>query len=478
MKDACDIITSTMGFKGRSVLIKAQGGAFHTVDGATVAGYIKGQGTTGEMGVKLVQQACWRTRDEARDGTTTTAALIRGLLPFINDYHPVEFEEKLNRFEERVLELLEEETVDFTLEQVALTSAHGMEDIAYTIADAVKKVGEFGTLDYENGFGKIRAEFHDGYFYPEKPLSMHFGRVDYIDPMVLIIEQKIEHHSDLLPIYRTWNSINQKEKAECDRKQIPFAPRPLVIFASDIYGSALDMALANFKAGTPIVIIKTPVTETGEQKVQMCQDIQFITGTHKVFSYFSGLPLTNFGKTLDKKDMNVMNEFGTAQRIISNEKGTIIHFAKKDVGEYTKEWEDNEFNTQRKARLTCGVGTIFVGGETVVEQEYRAHLIDDTIGSCFASRKGVIRGGGLPLYQIGERLKDSFPFAVALQEPRKTIMKNANLPEDTYFTGKFEPRDTLLAVQSAVKNSISVIKTISNVERVLSDAGEGLIKNY
>lgn len=477
MNDACEIITSTMGYKGRSVFINTQKGSFHTVDGATVAGYVIGDGTSGNMGVKLVRDACWKTRDEAGDGTTTTAALIKALLRYINNYHPVEFSNLLDAFEAEVVDLLREELIDFEMIDVAMTSAHGMRDIAETITDAVAKVGEHGTLDLENGWGKIRAEFHDGYYLDEKPF-IFFGKLDLQNPLVLIIEQKIEHHSDLIPIYRAYKQIHDAQKEAAKKNNAEFIPTPLVIFASDIYGSAMDMVTTNFKAGVPVVVLRTPSFDSGEKKVNLCQDLQFITDTYKVFSFFGGSPISSFGKDHAKKDMNVSKEFGRARRIISNEKGTVIYFENKDIEAYTKDWEENEWNDQRKAKLTCGVGTIYVGGNTPVEMEYRAHLVDDTIRSCFASRHGVLRGGGLPLYEIADRL--NYDFADALKEPRRIILGNAGVTDMNVATLKegLSPRDTFLAVSSALKNAISTIKNIANVNFVLSDNGEGVAKNY
>ena len=76
-----DVVKSTLGPKGRNVIIKKNGTApLITNDGATIAKEISLKDEFEDVGAQLVINASSKTNKEAGDGTTTTAILTQSLI--------------------------------------------------------------------------------------------------------------------------------------------------------------------------------------------------------------------------------------------------------------------------------------------------------------------------------------------------------------------------------------------------------------
>ena len=68
-----DNVASTLGPKGRNVLLKEKGKEpFITKDGVTVARFVALEDPFENAGAKIIRQAATQTNDDAGDGTTTS----------------------------------------------------------------------------------------------------------------------------------------------------------------------------------------------------------------------------------------------------------------------------------------------------------------------------------------------------------------------------------------------------------------------
>ena len=77
----CDAVATTMGYRGRTVLIESPGGLpIVTKDGVSVAESIFLEDATESLGAELVKQACRKTVNEAGDSTTCTAVLTKAII--------------------------------------------------------------------------------------------------------------------------------------------------------------------------------------------------------------------------------------------------------------------------------------------------------------------------------------------------------------------------------------------------------------
>ena len=134
---------------------------------------------------------------------------------------------------------------------------------------------------------------------------------------------------------------------------------------------------------------------------------------------------------------------GTASHIeIEKDKSTIIATGdkaqiKQRLDSYKKELKDNQYTTgyvradvinRRMANLDAGVTKIKIATPSITEYRTIRFKLDDAIGAVRCALKdGVVLGGGKALYIISDR---TLTINEALQEPLKTILKNAGQKYD------------------------------------------------
>jgi chaperonin GroEL len=161
---------------------------------------------------------------------------------------------------------------------------------------------------------------------------------------------------------------------------------------------------------------------------------------------------------------------------------------------------DKDFLLERIASLTGGIGVIFVGGQTDLEQKELYDRVDDAVCAVrSALEEGILPGAGKTLLEesfITEpTLSSEHEVALkiiseALQAPFVQILLNAGLnPEDVYSNEPMEPGkgynlktgqmgdlikmgviDPLKVTRSALQNAISVAVTILSTNAIVTMA--------
>ena len=147
-----------------------------------------------------------------------------------------------------------------------------------------------------------------------------------------------------------------------------------------------------------------------------------------------------------------MEDLGLADKVIVGKDNTVIIKDNQVTDEITKRVEElreqqknktftkaeRDFVNERIASLVGGIGCIYVGGNSDIEQKEKFDRVDDSVCAVrSALQEGIIPGGGLALYDC------SFDFQVeseekydeeecaklimrdALQAPMKQILLNA-----------------------------------------------------
>src|SRR5215813_9983292 len=80
IKTLADVVSVTLGPKGRNVVIeKSWGAPIVTKDGVTVAKEIQLEDKFENMGAQMVKEVASKTSDVAGDGTTTATVLARAI---------------------------------------------------------------------------------------------------------------------------------------------------------------------------------------------------------------------------------------------------------------------------------------------------------------------------------------------------------------------------------------------------------------
>ena len=285
-----EAVKSTLGPKGRNVILeKITGSPVVTNDGVTIAREIHLKDQFENMGAQLVKEAAIKTNDIVGDGTTTATVIAQGIVregmsAIGKGANPVLVKRGIDLAVGRLVEYLQGVAHPIVTEQdyarVAAISANDDDAVGAVIAKALHTVGDGGivtveesaangmSVDFVEGF-----EFDNGYLSPymvTNPASLE-AIVD--DPYILLCSEKITKVQQLMPIL----------------DKIMRAPRPLILVAETVEGTALQMLVHNHVNGTfQCVAVRAP--GFGDRRLHKLEDIATITGG-AVFSRHSGFTL-------------------------------------------------------------------------------------------------------------------------------------------------------------------------------------------
>src|ERR1044072_730075 len=273
-----EAVKSTLGPKGRNVIIeKITGSPVVTKDGVTIAREIHLKDQFENMGAQLVKEAAIKTNDVVGDGTTTATviaqAIVReGMKAIGGGGNPVLIKRGIDKAVGLLVAHLEKVAHPVRSEQdyarVAAISANDDDVVGAAIGKALHTVGEGGVVTIEEsptiGMG---VDFVEGFEFDNGYLSPYLvtdpGRLEAIlaDPYILMCSEKITKVQQLMPLL---------DKAMR-------APRPLVVIAESIEGTALSMLVHNHVNGTfQSVAVRAP--GFGDRRLAKLEDLAAIIG--------------------------------------------------------------------------------------------------------------------------------------------------------------------------------------------------------
>ena len=440
-----DAVKTTMGPKGRNVMIqKSYGAPTISHDGVTVAEGVDlpevDDETLGyKVGAELIKQAASKMNKVAGDGTTTVTVLTYNILSEANrliaaGHNPMELRRGVEDAAADVLQALEKLAEPVTgkktrVAEVAAISA-GDASIGKLIAEVIEKVGANGVVTVEAGQGlKMESEVVEGFTfdrgYSSALMITDTNRLeaDYKNPAIVITDKKISSVSEISPLIERIAQSGKKD---------------LVLIAEDVEGEALAMLVLNKLRGAfNTVAIKAPAF--GDQRREILQDIAVLTGATVISD--------DLGLTFENADIGVL---GSARKVIVSKDATTIiegvgsaadvkhrvtqiHKQAAHTGsEYEKEQYEN-----RAAALEGKVAVIKVGGATETEIEEKKYRVDDAVAATKAAlAEGIVAGGGVTLVNLSDAIKvDGADSASAgksivkqaLLQPFRQLMINAGL---------------------------------------------------
>src|ERR1700726_4701216 len=285
-----EAVKSTLGPKGRNVILeKITGSPVVTNDGVTIAREIHLRDQFENMGAQLVKEAAIKTNDIVGDGTTTATVIAQaivqeGVRAIGDGANPVLVKRGIDMAVARLVEHLQSVAYPVQTEhdyaRVAAISANDDDAVGRVIAKALYTVGDGGIVTIEDaplpGMGVDFVEgfeFDNGYLSPymvTRPASLE-AVVD--DPYILLCSEKITKVQQLMPVL----------------DKVMRAPRPLIIIAENIEGTALSMLVHNHVNGIfQCVAVRAP--GFGDRRLHKLEDIAAVTGG-AVYSKHSGFSL-------------------------------------------------------------------------------------------------------------------------------------------------------------------------------------------
>ena len=273
-----EAVKSTLGPKGRNVILeKITGTPVVTNDGVTIAREIHLANQFENMGAQLVKEAAIKTNDVVGDGTTTATVLAQaiiteGMHAIDGGANPVLVKRGIDVAVDRLVSHLQGVAHPVATEQdyrrVAAISANDDEVVGAVIAKALHTVGDDGIVTVEessaNGMGVDFVEgfqFDNGYLSPYLVTNPASLEAVLDDPYVLLCSEKITKVQQLMPLL----------------DKIMRAPRPLVILAENVEGTALSMLVHNHVNGMfQAVAVRAP--GFGDRRLRKLEDIATVTG--------------------------------------------------------------------------------------------------------------------------------------------------------------------------------------------------------
>lgn len=395
-------VKSTLGPMGNTVLIESPEhthGITVTKDGVTVAKSIALVDPVENLAVRMMREAAEGTATLAGDGTTTaivlTEALVEAGLQIIgkNDNKTEVLRELLFETKNVIKKLgdMSKPVTKKMLSDVASISANNDKAIGKIIADTYNKVGKNGIVTVEKSqTSETYNEVTDG-------LKIDRG---YTSNLFVNNHKKDECILDDVHILVSDAEITNLLTIENVLKPIIQDGKKLLIVAPCSTNVINTLAANVMKNSLKICNITPP--SFGYKQHELMQDIALTVGA----TYFSE-------KTGD--DLSIINfsDLGHANKVIVGGDSTIVIKDKEEekVEERVQQlWEahdlankkpDKEFILSRIASLTGGIGVIYVGGNTDLEQKELYDRVDDAVCAVrSALLEGILPGGGLALYSF------------------------------------------------------------------------------
>lgn len=403
-----EVVSVTLGPKGRNVALSGFGSPKITNDGNSIVTDIELKDQFANMGVSLAKEAASKIKEKSGDGTTTGIILLRAIVKqaiknISSGASPIGIKRGLEKGSERLIKAIDAHAKpiknDADTKNIATVSASGDEEIGNIIAESFKKVGKDGVISIEEAKGiDTTIEMVEGMNFDRGYVSSYFCTnlekliVEMENPYILITDKKISSIHEILPILQN----------------VAASGKELVLIADDIEGDALSTLVVNkIRGSLKVVAIKAPAF--GDRKKAMLEDIAVLTnGT--VITEDKAMKLTEC--TID--------QLGTTEKIIITKDSTTIIGGKgsekniKDrISQIEKEISisDNSYDKEklqeRKAKLKGGVALIKVGAPTESELKRKKQSYEDSLHATRAAlEEGVVPGGGMTLINCSKVLDD------------------------------------------------------------------------
>ena len=499
-------VKSTLGPRGHTVLIESPNhtqGITVTKDGVTVAKAVDLLHPVENLAVRMMKEAADKTATSAGDGTTTaivlTEAIVKAGSDMMKDNHNrTEILKHINKEVPSIITKLKSLSKPITkrrLKDVAIISANGDKTIGTTIAKTYDKVGKTGIVTVE------RSQTSSTYNEITNGIKVERG---YNSSLFINDQKKAECILDDTYILVSDASVDNILNIENILKPIIQDRKKLLLICPCSENVVNTLAANVVKNGLKICNINPP--QFGYKQHELMQDIAISVGA----TYFSE-------KTGDDLSLITFNDLGHASKVIVSRDSTVIIKDDAENGNVIEErvaqlWEqhklavkkgDKDFILSRIASLTGGIGVIYVGGQTDIEQKELYDRVDDAVCAVrSALLEGILPGGGTALYNVAKNydaledketnLSKKIAYAIlgkALKAPIHQILLNAGLDYKEIYNDIANPIhgydvknevygdllemgviDPMKVTKHALQNAVSVATTILSTNAIITMA--------
>jgi chaperonin GroEL len=481
-----DVVGSTMGYRGRTVLRESEGGfPSPTKDGYDTLKSINLDDPVANLANLSLREAAEKTAKEAGDATTATVVLaqafIRESMLLLNSgQSPIDIKKNIEASCKKVLEFLDEKSIQITdklIHDIANTSSNGDKEITDIVTKAFIQAGENGSVGHfrsntDNTFLEfIEGNLLEAGYADERFVNVYRDRTVVFDenPIVLLSEINFRTANQLLP-FLDFASENKRQ----------------LLIISDMEFQLQDALLMNKLNGNlKVCVIKPP--HFGQKKKDVLADLALICNTNCI-------------TTLSGEDFkDRFAEFiGTCSKVIVGNTDTIFSMGenapKEIIESKITELKSNiektinpheiKYLRERISKLSGKISIIKVGALVEAELQEKIARVDDAVCAVrSAKEEGVVAGGGVLLKSASELDLDPVT-KEAIKGPYYKILANAlvieSLPDFEYPFGydviNFEAVnmieagivDSAKAIRNALINAISVSNMILMTDNVVT----------
>ncbi len=504
-------VKSTLGPRGNTVLIESPHhthGITVTKDGVTVAKSIDLIDPVENLAVRMMKEAADKTANIAGDGTTTaivlTEALVKkgfGMLEANPNINKTETLREINKLTEKVIKSLTKMSKPVNKKRmldVATISANNDKEIGKIIAEVYEHIGENGVVTVE------KSQTSETYYETTNGVKIDRG---YSNPMFINNHKRDECILEDCYVLVSDAEITNILQIENVLKPIIQERKKLLIIAPVSQNVSNTLAANVLKNNLNLCTISPP--SFGYKQHELMNDIALSVGA----TYFSE-------KTGD--DLSIINfaDLGHCAKLIVSRDSTVILKNEGDENlaiskrveelwvqhKETPKKSDKDFILNRIASLTGGIGVIYVGGNTDIEQKELYDRVDDAVCAVrSALLEGILPGAGLALYHLAESDyccydKDAseankIAYAIlyyTLRSPLIQILNNAGKTVEEIYGDYDEEKkigrgydvknekygnlmglgiiDPLKVTKCALKNAVSVATTILSTNAIVTMA--------
>lgn len=480
-----EAIMGTLSPKGANVYIDMPMTPEITNDGATIGQHIELADKVENMGANIVRNTSSQTNDDAGDGTTTTVVLLHSIVHecLKRPENPMDVRKSVKEAAEKVLEKLKAQSVKITkkdIERVALISA---EDARLTkiITDIFSKLGDQATVTIEDSRTfDTEVEIVEGY-------EAHVG---FMSPAFVNEPKKARCVMTDVPVFVSDKKIATIQDISHLQEQLKTRGiTSLVIVCEDIEDAILGVYAQSKMMGAFNAVV---IRATGD----LLKDIEAATGATRV-SNATGVSFQN---------VDITKHLGKVKKVTSDAHKTIFipenpalatkyanilqSFAASEHNSYIKERLE-----RRIAQLRGSIAILKIGASTDFERVYLKRKAEDAVKAVKAAlEEGIVEGGGMALWRIGQDMKPKTLgeqiLKKALSAPLQTIAKNCgkdyaelikDLPEGKGYDAKNDKYvsmvengiiDPTKVERCALENAVSAATTFITAFCTISDVQE------
>ena len=505
IKKISGAVKSTLGPSGNTVLIESPNhthGITVTKDGVTVAKAVDLLDPVENLAVRMMKEASDKTATLAGDGTTTAivlteALVLGGLEHMTEDMNRTEVLRHMVDISSKVVDKLRRKSKKVTsnmLLDIAALSANNDREVGRIISEVYKSIGRQGIVTVEKS--------QTSETYAETTMGLKIDR-GYSSPLFINDQSRDECVFEDVMVLVADIDISNFMQIDKVLKVILAKQEKLLIIAPCQANLISTLAANVMKNNLKLCAIQPP--SFGYKQHELMQDIAVSIGA----TYFSE-------KTGDDLSQIGYEDLGHAARVVVSKDKTIILKSELmvdsvkvqervdqlwEAAKTSKRKSDKDHLLERIASLTGGIGVIYVGGQTDLEQKELYDRVDDAVCAVrSALEEGILPGAGKALLDESAELMIPADCSVeylaaydivsnALMAPFQQILANAGLkPSEIYKDGvpighgynlktremgdliKMGVIDPLKVTRSALQNAVSVAVTILSTNAIITMA--------